>query len=595
MAVGTLSADDDRKEFILSSVKKWAPYFQKEGFEVGVWFWSFMFDGEADFTRITGLEGDFIKNRGCPLDENYINFVSGYVEEFAKIGLDFILFDDDYRFCHLKVKHRTGCFCAHHMKEIEKRLCEPVTRELLLEKILEDKPNKYREAWYSANGDSLISFAKKMRDVADKINPSVRLGQCSCYTSWDADGTTAVKIAKAFAGNTRPFFRMTSAPYWQPEGLCDATLIDVIDFARIQLEWCRGENVEVMAEGDTWPRGRYYVPKSYLELFDTALIADGKMENILKYVFDYVSPYDYEDGYFSEHIESMKLYSEIEEIFKDKDDTGVYVCDIPEKTKYATLPYKNDNFDYIHSLSFPKAARLLSQYSVPVTYTNKDGVKAIFAEVGETFERRELRGEAILDAHAAECLSNRGIDVGFADETSVNDIADMLYYPKRNAVSSVRGALPIIKRKLKSTARVLLYATFDEEKQPLIYTYENKEGEKFLVTLIDTRKIARDAGKDPYIQDALFDGIAEISEKPLSAVCKRNPELYVITKEKDEKIAVGLWNISHDKLFNKEIVLPGEIESVKFIGGEGNFTGNKVNIKSLPAFSMMAFEATIKK
>ena len=600
LAVGRLNTDEREKKKKISDIKKWAPYFKKEGFEVGVWFWSFLFDGDADFTLIKGVEGDTTKaTRACPFDEKHTSFVISYVEEFIKAGADLILFDDDYRFGHLKVKHKVGCFCQYHMKDIEKRLGEPITRKTLIDNIFLKEPNKYRKAWCESSEDSLISFAKNIREAADKINPNVRIGHCCCYTAWDLDGTTPVKIAKAFAGKTRPYFRMTSAPYWQPEGLCDVTLIDVIDFARIQLEWSRGEDIEVMAEGDTYPRGRHYVPASYLELFDTALIADGKVDTMFKYVFDYVSPYDYEDGYYREHIASNKLYSEIEEIFIDKRDAGVYVYDLPEKTKNSVFPYQNDddykNSDYLHLLSFPKASRLLSQYSIPVTYTNKDGVKAIFAETGDLIERDELKGGAFVDAHAAECLAKRDIDVGFADETSAEALADMLYYPKRNAVSSVRGVLPIIKRKLKSTARVLLYADLGEEKQPLMYTYENKAGENFLVTLIDTRKLERGDGKDPYIQEAIVDGLEEVGKRPLIAVSKNNPELYIIAKEKDGKIAVGLWNIFADKLLNKEITLPSEIESVKFINGEGSFEGNKVYIKSLPAFSMMAFEAALKK
>ncbi len=601
LAVGRLNTDEREKKKKISDIKKWAPYFKKEGFEVGVWFWSFLFDGDADFTLIKGVEGDTTKStRACPFDEKHTSFVISYVEEFIKAGADLILFDDDYRFGHLKVKHKVGCFCQYHMKDIEKRLGEPIARKTLIDNIFLKEPNKYRKAWCESNEDSLITFAKNIREAADKINPNVRIGHCCCYTAWDLDGTTPVKIAKAFAGNTRPFFRITSAPYWLPDRLCDVTLIDVIDFARIQFEWCRGSDVEVMAEGDTYPRGRYYVPASFLELFDTALIADGKMETILKYVFDYTSPYDYEDGYYREHIASNKLYSEIEEIFIDKRDAGVYVYDLPEKTKNSVFPYQNDddykNSDYLHLLSFPKASRLLSQYSIPVTYTEKSGVKAIFAEIATKISREELTGGAFLDASSAEYLDSIGIDVGFADkEEKETKSYGEIYYPKRDAIAQIRDGAIVLPKEVKPEANVLVYVIEGDKKQPLIYTYENKEGERFLVTLLDTRKTARAAGKCPYIQEALIDGLEEVGKKPLPAVSKNNPELYIITKEGDGKIAVGLWNIFADKLLNKEITLPSEIESVKFINGEGSFEGNKVYIKNLPAFSMMAFEATLKK
>jgi hypothetical protein len=66
-------------------------------------------------------------------------------------------------------------------------------------------------------GDSLRDFARKMRESADKVDPSIRMGFCSGYTSWDLEGADAIELTKIFAGDNKPFLRYTGAPYWVPQ------------------------------------------------------------------------------------------------------------------------------------------------------------------------------------------------------------------------------------------------------------------------------------------------------------------------------------------------------------------------------------------
>lgn len=109
-----------------------------------------------------------------------------YVKEIAECGADLIMFDDDFRF-----GHQTGdiaCTCEHHMKRIGEILGEDITPEKLREKALTGGGNRYRDAWMRANGESLIAFAKAMREAVDSVNPAVRMGQCSCMSSWGVDG-----------------------------------------------------------------------------------------------------------------------------------------------------------------------------------------------------------------------------------------------------------------------------------------------------------------------------------------------------------------------------------------------------------------------
>ncbi len=84
---------------------------------------------------------------------------------------------------------------------------------------------------------------------------------------------------------------MTGAPYWTNA----VTLGPNIDAIRVQQYWC-DDSIELLTEGDTYPRPRLWVPSSYLECYDMILRADGNSDGILKYMIDYTYNADYETG-----------------------------------------------------------------------------------------------------------------------------------------------------------------------------------------------------------------------------------------------------------------------------------------------------------
>ncbi len=57
-------------------------------------------------------------------------------------------------------------------------------------------------------------FSKTLRNAVDEIDKTIRLGYCLVYEVWDYGETDAIEIAKALAGDTKPFCRTAGAPYW---------------------------------------------------------------------------------------------------------------------------------------------------------------------------------------------------------------------------------------------------------------------------------------------------------------------------------------------------------------------------------------------
>ena len=73
--------------------------------------------------------------------------------------------------------------------------------------------------------------------------------------------------------------------------------------------WCDDENIEIMSEGDVYPRPRHRCPSSYLEGFDTAIRAAEATTGILKYTLSYTSAPEYENGYVDAHVRNKPIYN----------------------------------------------------------------------------------------------------------------------------------------------------------------------------------------------------------------------------------------------------------------------------------------------
>jgi hypothetical protein len=89
-------------------------------------------------------------------------------------------------------------------------LGETVEEDGLAKKLWSGGRNKYRSAWLKANGHYFKEFAKKAREAVDSVNSNIRLGACSCMTTWDFDGVSTPELAKILAG-TRNRSRGSSA------------------------------------------------------------------------------------------------------------------------------------------------------------------------------------------------------------------------------------------------------------------------------------------------------------------------------------------------------------------------------------------------
>lgn len=588
IALGVYERDPQKKAASLQDLKDICQFFHDHGYEVGAWVWTFMLSGEHPYSTMVSINGNPMPSYACPTDETFSDFVAQYLHDIALTGVDLIQFDDDFRYGFLG-PNGPACLCEKHMAKICEILGEEVTREQVCENILNGGPNKYRDAYLQANGDVFRAFATKMRKAVDSADPSVRLGACACLTSWDIDGIMAMELSRILAGSTRPFIRLIGAPYWAVKRNWGNELQDCIDMDRMEAAWIRAVDpeIEIIAEGDSFPRPRTTCPASYLENFDMAVRAAGCCDGILKYGIDYFSNMDYETGYTKFHLRNKENYAGIHKHFDGKEERGVRVYTYTSKLGKSVFE-KPINIEH---MVFPQAARILSYNTIPIKFEGEGQCGAVFGEDARQLPLEEIGKGMILDFAAAKILAERGVDVGVTAFGSMVKAGRAERYLSPENYTLTRD-MPICKISLKEGAEVLSDTETKDGVYPVSFRYENENGQRFLV-LNATANVAGNNLLKQYARSRqIADQVHWISGKKLPAYCYGNPAMYTIVKEGAGQLAVGLWNLHADIAIDPVVELAETYSSIEFIGCSGRLEGNKVFLSEIPAFGFAGFNLT---
>jgi len=597
--------NEEKRKKDFAEIKKSVEFFKSHGYEVGAWYWAFWTGPDNDYAHMTGVLGDVDENFSCPSDPEFRKFAKEYIKKVADLGVDMIMFDDDFRYGFLK-NGMIGCVCKHHIAKMEEILGEKVTEEIIAENLIKGEKNKYRTAWLDTNKYFLELFAKDMRDALNESHPNTRLGFCTCLTSWDFDGSDPYEIAKIMAGDTRPFIRLSAAPYWAGKRCWGVRTQDVIELSRMETSWTNKGDIEIFSEGDVYPRPRWNIPANYLEALDTALRADGSTEGMIKYAVDYSSSVNYERGYIENHLKNSALYKEIEKHFGPKNALGVRVYEFTHKAYDMTI---NDAVSGIYEAShtlFSGAAKMLSSCGIPTVYEGEGLSSIAFGENARHLDLNTIKNGLIIDSEAARILTEKGIDVGiksFGESVSVpdeyfvleNEYANLVDEPCGGKSSEVRVTTldekaEILSYFVKEDKKVLtFYGNEDKEKFPASYIYENKDGMKFFVLLFDGNFVPDSFLRQYTRRRSLFYAIEKISGKKLPVKIDSNPDMYVMTKEKDGELTVGIWNFSFDTAFSPEVKLSEKYSKISYINTKGKFKKDKVILNDIIPFGFAGF------
>lgn len=583
-------------------------FLEANGFTVGAWVVPtigygnpYYFDHDAPYTKIHTLKGngDTIPGAYCPLCEEFAEELCGIFEQVAKSGVKHILLEDDFTLTGGKALFdRMGCCCEKHMAILRERLGENITVEELCDKVYRHGQNKYRDAFRALQGETLNGLADKIGKAVHAVDPDIRVGLSSNWSSFNIEGITLDKLAKTIAGDNKPFIRLTGAPYWA----CVPNFATSIETARLESQWCQGKEIELWSEGDTFPRPRHNVPAALLEGFDTVLRADGKTDGILKYMLDYNSSASYETGYIERHVRNKTLYEEIERRFTG-DTVGLNVLEVPEQ--FASIEFDEDcRVEHYSSIGLlPVVSQwFMTDNGLPTTYENREGAILAFGENAKYLDESMLSRGVILDASGAKKLMKKGIDVGIESfERAKAPLAEKFIEEDELILASADDDKVFYHFELKEGAKVLskFYSCSDGlgvlppdgilegNSYPACYLYENAKGQKFMVFAFSAASFGSTNMLLPttvfrnYLRPRqLAKGIEWLQGKPLPATCFGHPNTYMLCRRNGDQLTVGIWNFFSDEIFTPEINLDREYTSLDCYRCEGSLDGSKVKLST---------------
>ncbi len=577
----------------LPELKEEVALLKVNGYEVVFWVGGFghgePLAGEdaraVRYTLITGSDG-VTTNAYCPLDENFRRDYANGLKELAKAEPDAIMLDDDFRISARA--YNFGCCCPLHMEQYRKVLGENVKPEDMEKLVLTGGANPYRKAYLQVLGDSVRDFAKYIRAELDTVAPHIPMSACACFGTWGNDGFNSIEIAKILAGNNAPFLRTFGAPYHYKR----QNVLRGIERTRMQAAWCRGEGLEVFAEGDVYPRPRYNTPARTAELYDTALLASGEVDGILKYVFDYNRDIDYERGYVNLHVKNAPVRQGVADLFRGKKTVGVRVFEKMDKLPLWQLPEspEKDALTYLKKEELGgTAAEILSHNGIPTVWeAGGEYPVAVFGENARYVEDADLKNGAFIDASAAKILQERGIDCGLVRTTLGQFSAEQ--FPGHDLPQIGLDAVRLHKMEIAPNARVL--STLQPGDAPGAYLYENANGQRFYCIAYDQYNTVTvpNYAYGYYRQEQIAESLAWLCRKPLPATCLKNPHVYLMTSRGEDAMSVLVINHFMDELIAPVICLDRPYKEIRFVNCTGNLEGDKVTLLEVMPYGVAAFE-----
>ena len=572
-----------------------------KGYKVGCWYQSFGFGNPvpagqeemARFTKITDPDGKVGGDAFCPEDEKYTEFMANETRMAAGTGVDFLVLDDDM--C-LNIRPGIGCACDRHMEMFAHRLGRPVDRQALRSMLYRGGPSQERREWMGLMGDSLRDFCRAMRRAADEVNPDLPMGFCAGFTSWDMEGVDAIELTRILAGKNRPFLRLSGAPYWAPIRRFPAqSMAHIVEFTRMQANWCRKADVDYFTENDSYPRPAYRVNAAYIETFDFCMTAAGE-DRQLKYLMDYYSRPDYETAYVEAHARNRERILRAGKAMEGMKYEGIYIHQDMRVLDRMDIPHGAGDGYVMHASAFASAAEMISGLGIPTTYENHGGIAAAFGCMGRSVPLTRQKGY-ILDFTAAMELERRGVDTGLVGGCEASGPM-YEYFPEDQDrielnLMDTRAESRFYRAELKAGARVQSVFDTGREKYPASYRYENAQGQKFWVLLArgDTLLYGGSLTRS-YLRQKQVVEFCRWAGCPVAAYAPKKPDVYVICGRKEGEMALAACNFSLDDMYDLAFRLGDTWKSAWGDGCEAEAAGETLTVKHLAPYGFAVIRLT---
>jgi hypothetical protein len=223
----------------------------------------------------------------------------------------------------------------------------------------------------------------------------------------------------------------------------------------------------------------------------------------------------------------------------------------------------------------------------------------LFGQDARAVAPSDLGNALVLDAVSAMLLHERGVDVGLAERQELRATLHeltanrVLRADRSEQAMLIKATGEFLLAKPAESAEVQLNILANGVEYPLCYRYENAAGQRFLVWMFHAATFARntDLTQGRLIQSAMADGVEWISKKPLPVRCDGHPQLYVMCRESERTLTVGLFNCFADPILSPTLTLNAEYTAVAdTVNVTAALSGNALTLSDVPPFSFCAVQ-----
>ncbi len=552
-----------------------AERFREIGVECAYWVGETIGHGGAisttksPFQQLTGPEGLETQGCSCPLDEEFLSYMEQVFETVAKSGAPLILLDDDFRLNYHMPGVPVGCFCPLHIASFNQKLGKSMTREEIVAQVFSGQPSELRSLWFDHAAESMLELARHIERAVHRVNPEARLGIATAMTHWSNEGYEIADLLKALCGSTRPFLRTYGSPYRYFGQI--SHIGRITEFSLMQAEKLRDLDVEILAEGDTYPHTRYFCPEQLLDSYQKSLYALG-FPGVLSYPVTFSAAADHESGYVRKSAQNRGHYQAIRSFFAgDFGDIGVRPLWRPNNIRRMNFDQDGD-FRRFSWPDEPAGAYFLSRMGVPLNHFSRSCPVLAAGYALHACSEEELAGllsnGMILDSVAALELLRRGIDIGVTalvqeDGPQFERYSDPAFSGKYTGENiwllSAGGGIYYRAQLKEGTYVISSFSGPGIDGYPAAVLYENKQGQRFLLYCFDMGEADKRGTQLLYNyarQEQLANCIGWLGRKPLMVSLNGSPDLHLICKKaQDGCHAIGIHNTHLDPITDPALSL----------------------------------------
>ena len=368
------------------------------------------------WNRMIRMDGTETPMASCPLNPVFRETFARNVALFVKIAKPaFVITEDDFSIN--AAAQYEGCFCEHHLAEFARREGRTYTREELKAILEQTTPESHelRRRWRTLMRDSLVLFAKAIRDAVDEDSPEVPMGTMQSGGS-DHDGDMTEALARAMAGPAHTPFSRLCGTFYGGENISG---IPAKIFHALYSKQHIGANFKCYHESDTFPHTRFFISAASMRVLMSTSYSYGFCGSTFQ------TQQLLDDG--NEETAYGKLIGRERSRFQAIVDAAAHCRLKGVRVHYDPFRATTDSERWYYT----PWAGTLSKYSIPYTTLESDTV-FLSGEQPMHLDRAELMQilskSVFLDGDAAAAICRLGLSRYIGVETGSDPITEKNVY-----------------------------------------------------------------------------------------------------------------------------------------------------------------------